>query len=60
MLVLSRKCDQKIMIGDGVVITVVKIRGNRVWLGIEAPKEVRVDREEIWLAVQQAKESQAE
>jgi carbon storage regulator len=47
MLVLSREVDERIMIGDDITIQVIEIRGDKVRLGIEAPKDVRVDREEI-------------
>jgi len=47
MLVLSRKLNEKIIIGDGIVITVVKIDRNQVRIGIEAPGDVKVFREEI-------------
>jgi len=47
MLVLARKLQQKIMIGDDIVIQVVAIRGDKVRLGISAPDNVRVDREEV-------------
>lgn len=47
MLVLARKPDQKIVIGDNIVITLVEIRGNVARIGVEAPDDVRVDREEI-------------
>jgi carbon storage regulator len=47
MLVLTRKVGQKVTIGEHVHVTVVAVAGNRVRLGIEAPKEVPVDREEI-------------
>jgi carbon storage regulator len=47
MLVLSRKVGEKVVIGDGVVLTVVKVDRNQVRLGIEAPTDVRVYREEI-------------
>lgn len=47
MLVLSRKLGEKIVIGDNIVVTVVKIDRNQIRLGIEAPSEVPVYREEI-------------
>jgi len=47
MLVLSRKKEEKIMIGDNIVIKVIDIKHNRVRLGIEAPKEIHILREEI-------------
>ena len=53
MLVLSRKADQSIHIGDEIRITVVRIRGNRVKLGIEAPGEVSVLRGELVAPLQE-------
>lgn len=47
MLVLSRKEGEKILIGDGVVLTINRIAGNRVAIGIEAPRNVRVIRGEL-------------
>jgi carbon storage regulator len=47
MLVLCRKLNERIMIGDDIVVTVVKIDRNQVRIGIEAPREVRVYREEL-------------
>jgi carbon storage regulator len=47
MLVLSRKLNERIVIDGGIVVTVVKIDRNQVRLGIEAPPQVRVFREEI-------------
>ncbi|MCA9231685.1 MAG: carbon storage regulator CsrA [Planctomycetales bacterium] len=52
MLVLSRQRDQSIIIGDNVVITVVDVRGDKVKLGIEAPKEISVHRQEVYEAIQ--------
>lgn len=47
MLVLSRKLGEKICIGDGIVVSVVKVSGNRVQLGVEAPAHIRIQREEL-------------
>jgi len=48
MLVLSRKLGEKIVIGDNIVVTIVKIDRNQIRIGIEAPSEVPVYREEIF------------
>ena len=47
MLLLSRKADERIVIGDDIVITIVNIRGDKVRIGIDAPKDVAVDRQEV-------------
>ena len=52
MLVLSRKIGERIRIGDGVVVTVVRITGGGVRLGIEAPPEMPVVREELFNEMQ--------
>ena len=52
MLVLSRKKDEKIIIGDNVSIMIVDIQGDKVRLGIEAPRDVTVHREEVYQAIQ--------
>jgi carbon storage regulator len=52
MLVLSRQRDESIIIGDKVVITIVDIRGDKVRLGIEAPGEVSVHRQEVYESIQ--------
>ena len=51
MLVLSRHRDECIMIGDDVMITVVDIRGDKVRLGIDAPKSIPVHRQEVYEAI---------
>ena len=53
MLVLSRKKNESIIINDNITVTVIEIRGDKVRLGIEAPPDVSVDREEIWERKQQ-------
>lgn len=52
MLVLSRKKNESIMIGDDVKLVIVDVRGDKVRVGIEAPEEVPVHRREVWLAKQ--------
>ena len=52
MLVLSRYKDQSIYIGDDIVVTIVDVRGDRIRLGIEAPSNVPVHRQEIYEAIQ--------
>ena len=47
MLVLSRREGERIRLGDSIVVTVVRVRGDRVRIGIEAPSEIRVLREEL-------------
>ena len=54
MLVLSRKHNEQILIGDDIIITVVDIRGDKVRLGIEAPTEVPVHRYEVYAALQRS------
>ena len=51
MLVLTRKTNESIMIGDEIKVTVVEVRGDQVKLGITAPKQISVHREEIYLAI---------
>lgn len=48
MLILTRKIGESLLIGDNVEITVLSVRGNQVKLGVNAPKEVSVHREEIY------------
>ena len=57
MLVLSRKKDESIIINDNIVVTVVEIRGDKVRLGFDAPKEVPIHRREVYDAI---KRSEAE
>lgn len=52
MLVLSRKKLESILVGDDIVITVLEIRGDKVRIGIDAPTEMPVHREEVWLNIQ--------
>jgi len=61
MLVLSRQKDESIIIGDNVEVTIVDVRGDKVRLGITAPKDVPVHRREVYEAIQREKaEKEAE
>lgn len=57
MLVLSRQLDEKIIIGESIVITVVEIRRGLVRLGIDAPRDVPVHREEVYNAIKEAEQN---
>ncbi len=59
MLVLSRKKSERIVIDGNIVITVVDVRGDKVRLGIEAPREVSIHRSEVHDAIQSERESEA-
>src|SRR5450755_4384567 len=60
MLVLSRQRDETIMIGDDVEVTVVDIRGDKVRLGINAPKEISVHRKEVYDAIRRENRASAQ
>jgi carbon storage regulator len=59
MLVLSRHRDEKIIIGDNIIVTVVDIRRDRVRLGITAPAHIPVHREEVYEAIQREQRERA-
>ena len=58
MLVLSRKQDEKIIIDDVITLMVISIQGDKVRLGIEAPKHMSIHRQEVYLAIQRERENQ--
>jgi carbon storage regulator len=60
MLVLSRQRDESIIIGDNVVVTVVDVRGDKVRLGIQAPREIPVHRREVYEAIQRENQQAAQ
>ena len=52
MLILSRKIDEKIRIGEDIIITLIDVHGDQVKIGVEAPKSVKVFRQEVFDAIQ--------
>lgn len=60
MLVLTRKLGESIAIDDNIRIRVVQIKGKQVRLGIEAPKETKIHREEVYLAIQDSNKQSSE
>ena len=58
MLILTRKVGESVLIGNDISITILRVRGNQVKLGVEAPKEVSVHREEIYQRIKQMKDEQ--
>jgi carbon storage regulator len=59
MLVLTRRIGERVMIGDGIEVVVLGVKGNQVRLGFKAPKDLPVHRQEIYERVQREKAEQA-
>lgn len=60
MLILTRRIGETLMVGDEVTITVLGVKGNQVRLGVNAPRDVAVHREEIYQRIQDEKAQEAE
>ena len=60
MLILTRRVGETLMVGDDVTITVLGVKGNQVRLGVNAPRDIAVHREEIYQKIQSEKSSDAE
>ncbi|HHJ1343228.1 carbon storage regulator CsrA [Pseudomonas aeruginosa] len=58
MLILTRRVGETLMVGDDVTVTVLGVKGNQVRIGVNAPKEVAVHREEIYQRVQKEKDQE--
>ncbi|MBI9105213.1 MAG: carbon storage regulator CsrA [Spirochaetales bacterium] len=59
MLILTRKLNESINIGDSIEVSVIEIKGDQVKLGIAAPREIKVYRKELYLAIQRENEEAA-
>lgn len=59
MLILTRKVGESLLIGDDIAITILNVRGNQVKIGVKAPKDISVHREEIYQRIKQAEDKKS-
>ena len=60
MLILSRKVNEKVVIGDDITVSIIEVRGDQVRIGIDAPKNVKVFRQEVFDAIREENKAASE
>lgn len=56
MLILTRRVGEKLIIGDDVIVTILSLKGNQIRIGIDAPREIKVHRQEVYERIQKERE----